>query len=224
MTRMPNAVCSRCEMPMWSGTGSRPAEQRVCRPCRRIEPVPYGPRGESATEIVPCAACGELFERLRRRPRTGGTRKTCSQECVSRLQREGRDRAKLALVAVDHPCKDCGQTIHTKPQVKRCEPCAKLRRIESWRGKNRRRRLQVQASSEPYTREEIAERDGYRCKLCGRKVNMRLQYPHLKAPTIDHVIPLTDGGDDTRVNVQLAHFQCNSRKGAGGQQQLALVG
>jgi 5-methylcytosine-specific restriction endonuclease McrA len=49
--------------------------------------------------------------------------------------------------------------------------------------------------------------------------------PHATAPVIDHVIPLAAGGSDLRVNVQLAHYLCNARKGAaGGGEQLALIG
>lgn len=48
--------------------------------------------------------------------------------------------------------------------------------------------------------------------------------PHPKAPTIDHIIPLAVGGDDTRANVQLAHFLCNSLAGATGTKQAALFG
>jgi 5-methylcytosine-specific restriction endonuclease McrA len=45
------------------------------------------------------------------------------------------------------------------------------------------------------------------------------------AATIDHIVPLAAGGDDTKANVQLAHRRCNTRKGArGGEQQLRLVG
>lgn len=71
---------------------------------------------------------------------------------------------------------------------------------------------------------EIAERDGYRCALCRRKVNMLLTAPHLMMASIDHVIPLSVGGDDTKVNVQLAHWLCNTRKGNRGVDQLALFG
>jgi 5-methylcytosine-specific restriction endonuclease McrA len=54
---------------------------------------------------------------------------------------------------------------------------------------------------------------------------MTLVVPHLKVPTIDHIVPLADGGDDVKVNVQLAHFICNSIKGdRGGGEQLLLVG
>jgi 5-methylcytosine-specific restriction endonuclease McrA len=42
---------------------------------------------------------------------------------------------------------------------------------------------------------------------------MALVVPDLGAPTIDHIVPMAKGGDDTKINVQLAHFSCNSRKG-----------
>ncbi|MCX4786475.1 HNH endonuclease [Streptomyces sp. NBC_01221] len=78
--------------------------------------------------------------------------------------------------------------------------------------------------SEPYTLLGIAERDRTRCGLCGGRVAMKQKVPHPKAPTIDHIVPVSEGGDDTRANVQLAHFRCNSVKGARGCQQLALIG
>lgn len=78
---------------------------------------------------------------------------------------------------------------------------------------------------EPYTLAEIAARDGYRCGLCRRKVNMRLVSPHLRSPSVDHVVPISVSRDDTRANVQLAHRGCNIAKGAAvGDVQLALIG
>lgn len=88
------------------------------------------------------------------------------------------------------------------------------------RRKARRRRV----VHEPYTLAEIAARDRNVCQLCRRRVAMTKQVPHPKAPTIDHVLPIAAGGDDTRANVQLAHFECNWMKRDGGTQQLALVG
>lgn len=103
---------------------------------------------------------------------------------------------------------------------------ARLVERERWQQKNRRRRAQLRgAESEPYKLDEIAVRDGYRCGLCGKRVAMGRRCPDLKAPTIDHIVPLADGGSDLRANVQLAHFGCNSAKCArGGGEQLALVG
>jgi 5-methylcytosine-specific restriction endonuclease McrA len=60
---------------------------------------------------------------------------------------------------------------------------------------------------------EIAIRDDFRCGLCGESVPMTAKVPAPLAPTVDHIVPLSKGGDDTRGNVQLAHFRCNSVKG-----------
>jgi len=76
----------------------------------------------------------------------------------------------------------------------------------------RRRRLVAEAKQEPYTRAEIFERDGWVCQLCGQPVDPKLSAPDPGSASIDHVIPLSLGGDDTPANVQLAHFGCNSGK------------
>lgn len=89
----------------------------------------------------------------------------------------------------------------------------------------RKRARKRQAISEPYTLAGIAERDGYRCGLCGKKVEMDLPYNSPRAATIDHVVPMSAGGDNIRANVQLAHRRCNTRKSnRGGGEQLRLVG
>lgn len=202
MPRRPDTPCSSCGTLIWSGTGSRPADQRVCRPCRR----------ERAAVTVSCAVCDEPFQRSRRGG--GSPRRTCSTACTSILRIASRD---------DRPCVDCGVAV--RDVRLRCEGCRAVRARAVWQANNRRRRAAKRnAASEPYTLAEIAARDGHRCQLCRRKVDMSLTGTDPKAPSIDHVVPLIDGGDDTRANVQLAHFGCNSRKGARGSQQLALVG
>lgn len=55
---------------------------------------------------------------------------------------------------------------------------------------------------------EIAERDGWRCHICGCQVSRETW-------SVDHLVPLSKGGDHTRINVALAHRICNSRRGAG---------
>lgn len=90
--------------------------------------------------------------------------------------------------------------------------------------KRRRRALKRAAQVDHYTDREIFERDRWTCRLCLKRVYPDARVPHPKAPTIDHVIPLACGGDDTRANVQCACFECNTRKGTRGSQQLALVG
>jgi len=71
---------------------------------------------------------------------------------------------------------------------------------------------------EYYSREQIFKRDGYDCYLCNTPTDptaAHIQgqsgwelYPHL-----EHVIPISKGGPDTKDNIRIAHAGCNIRKG-----------
>lgn len=91
------------------------------------------------------------------------------------------------------------------------------------RQKRRRRALVASVASEPYSTSAVFRRDGWRCHICGRLTARERQVPDPRAPTIDHIIPLADGGDDTMRNVATAHFSCNSRRGTGGLVQMRLI-
>jgi 5-methylcytosine-specific restriction endonuclease McrA len=97
--------------------------------------------------------------------------------------------------------------------------------VQEERKRRRRRARQREAVTEPYTLAEIAARDRFICGLCRRRVDMGKSHPHPKSPSIDHKVPISESLDDTRANVQLAHFDCNWRKGArGADEQLFLFG
>lgn len=141
-----------------------------------------------------CEACGKEYTRHRR------TQRWCSQSCAGPNRTGAGPRGGLS-------------------------PEARERQRLYWQQKCRRRRAAKRGgASELYTLAEIAERDRFMCQLCGKRVAMKQGVPHPNAPTIDHVVPVSEGGDDTRANVQLAHFRCNSVKGPRGSQQLALIG
>jgi 5-methylcytosine-specific restriction endonuclease McrA len=158
-----------------------------------------------------------------------GNLKSCSAECrEARAKRRYLDRKGLASLADRAvPCLRCGVEVRGT-RVRVCPDCRELaERQVIRRGRRRRKARQRGVTSEAYTLAYIAERDGFRCKLCNKPVAMKQVVPHPKAPTIDHILPLALGGEDTKANVQLAHFICNSTKGANASprgDQLALVG
>ena len=90
--------------------------------------------------------------------------------------------------------------------------------------KRRRRALLAGVATEPYTLDEVAERDGWRCGICGERVGKKFPAGHKRSATVDHIVPLIAGGDDLKVNLQLAHHSCNSKKKHTGPGQLRLVG
>jgi 5-methylcytosine-specific restriction endonuclease McrA len=80
---------------------------------------------------------------------------------------------------------------------------------------------------EPYTRLGISQRDGWRCQLCGKKVDPKAQWPDPWFGSIDHIVPISVGGADAPANVQLAHLRCNLSKGTRTLpqgEQLRLIG
>lgn len=66
---------------------------------------------------------------------------------------------------------------------------------------------------ESFDRTEIFERDQWTCYLCSTVCNEPTPYD-IKAATIDHVTPLTEGGKHERANVKTACLGCNSAKQA----------
>lgn len=52
-------------------------------------------------------------------------------------------------------------------------------------------------------------------------VNPDAKAPALDAPTLDHVVPVRSGGDDSSDNLRTAHFHCNCVKGAKPLQAVA---
>jgi hypothetical protein len=64
------------------------------------------------------------------------------------------------------------------------------------------------------TRTEILERDDYCCYLCGKQTRTDVDCFHPDSPTVDHVVPLSRGGQHTLDNVRTACLRCNSVKGS----------
>ena len=81
------------------------------------------------------------------------------------------------------------------------------------RGTYASRKASAKAGAERIDRIAVFERDGWTCYLCG---NACLRGPGTRykprAPVIDHVVPLSKGGEDSLGNVRCAHDKCNRIK------------
>ncbi len=122
-------------------------------------------------------------------------------------------------------CLDCGLLIPFDPTSKRCSPCQQAF-DEARRGRSEtRRRNIVKAGDADIHWRLLGDRDQWLCHLCGGKVRKSPGCASVEAgATIDHLVPIADGGTHTWDNVALAHRSCNIKRGAGGVAQLRLVG
>jgi hypothetical protein len=210
-------------------------EQRTCgRACgvdlrRRADTYNYSKRRvswpSSRVWINDCHQCGEPY--AARHPRTTMCGDACraARYTATRMRvRQEREQARLAQGP--RLCTGC-HVVEVEYPARTCEACRLVvEKAARRRAKSRRRARHAGAKVVEYIYlPDIAERDGHRCGICRRQVDMTLLVPHPKAPTLDHVVPLARGGDHSKANAQLAHFLCNSRKGDRvGDVQLALFG
>lgn len=135
-----------------------------------------------------------------------------------------------------HYCLRCGKEFIGKAQSRYCSAICQRRQADSTRSHVRR----MQAMSKVHdviSPDLLYERDKGICWLCGKATDKTdktvrpdgVTIVHDNYPTVDHVIPLKHGGTHTWDNVRLAHFKCNSLRGASlvvekkdGQMSLAI--
>lgn len=153
-----------------------------------------------------CAHCGGPWQRESIR----GGAKFCSDTCMNTA-------ARLRVKAKPKPCVTCGEPFEAKSAHLYCSSLCRPRRDYSdTNGSTHRRRCERWGLEydQSITRAGVAARDGWGCGLCGRPIDPKLSHPDLWSASIDHRIPLSAGSaGHTWENVQLAHLECNLKKG-----------
>ena len=222
--RTPNRrVCVEC----WGLFSSR-GKAKCCPSCQVLLRMQQRAEGQamsvarrrSTVTRRPCAACEE--------PIAPGRSRFCSQGCADtgRIHvQNGWPLDRCLLIIRDCPrCSHAFVVRRGLAMAKFCEQCRPVAERDRVVDKNHRRRMAVDAG-EFVRLSVLAQRDSFRCQLCSAPVDMGLRHPDPMSPSIDHIIPLSKGGEHTMANTQLAHLHCNMSKGnrpAG--EQLRLVG
>jgi 5-methylcytosine-specific restriction endonuclease McrA len=128
-----------------------------------------------------------------------GLREFCSPACWFNWNRYNGDRP------TETTCVGCGCEIDLTARGKR----GQLRKVTV----KFCRRCKQDYSKYGMTVEQIAERDGLACGICGQLVDLGLSRADgLMCPSIDHIIPRARGGTHDPANLQLAHLYCNMVK------------
>lgn len=77
-----------------------------------------------------------------------------------------------------------------------------------------RRAIEWAGSADQVDRDEVGDRDGWLCGICGEAVDKNRPWPDRFCATLDHIQPLSLGGRHAMENLRIAHLTCNAKRGA----------
>lgn len=172
-------------------TSARAARKREERP-------PTPPRPPVPLKARACQQCGAQY--------TSKRRAYCTAECA-------HEAAMEAYGCRDRQCRDCGTSLGRVSLKSLCAEClqastrASRRAYRAWR-----RALERGARVEKFSPRDIYDRDGWMCGICERPVDRDALYPDPQCASLDHVVPLSRGGEHSRANAQCSHLACNMAK------------
>lgn len=117
-------------------------------------------------------------------------------------------------------CECCGEVfVSSGHRNKYCSEICNKRVMNAINKDRRLKKLRAQIKDRSITLEGLVERDNCRCALCGELCDVNDYYYRGSTfiagesyPSIDHIVPLSMGGEHSWNNIQLAHRNCNTRK------------
>ena len=179
--------------------------------------------------VVTCRYCGATFSHLKR-PQGS---ETCTRACTLAdrrrrdlqkpyiIQRKERNLAKRAnLLAL--ACLGCGEVGGLVDKQlgripKRCQACTEQRERQRLHAHKSRRRAQKRGASvvdhDKITLARLLLRDGAVCRLCGLMTDYESGPQSATYPSVDHIVPLSQGGAHAWQNVRIVHRLCNMVRG-----------
>jgi 5-methylcytosine-specific restriction endonuclease McrA len=205
-----NEYCSkRCKLAAWKAANT----------ARWAE---LNDRIVSAVYAGYCERCGQAFVSRRQRAH-------CSERCVRAAWYAAHPAASIAPAT--RICPICRREFFPSEaaamQSRLCSPACidKARRAHQRVHKQKRRAAERGVHAEAVDPIKVFDRDGWRCQLCGiRTPKAKRGTCKPDAPELDHIIPLSKGGEHTYRNTQCACRRCNGAKSDTPKGQLLLIG
>jgi 5-methylcytosine-specific restriction endonuclease McrA len=203
----------------------------TCRVCG----VGFYPKNADRTRC--CGRkCGLLWGSTKTVAKLNGGRVFVRKQMKGRAAKEASKQA--AVTPFLATCWECGVTFDRRANGTTCHCCSAScqgarDKSQKARGRKTPRARAAKAARKAMHRGaehadridpiKVCERDGWRCRLCGRKTPERLRGTHDdRAPEVDHILPVSLGGKHVWANVQCACRSCNLAKGARPMGQLML--
>lgn len=200
------------------------SDSKYCKHCNKDKPLhefrlrkkPNGMRSYGR-----CKECEGQYEYLRRRAKGIPIRKPSEKKLIIKrvihdvkavLRMKAIKRHRLAHPHITHTCKECGVLFEgPKSRVFCNTKCYNRnhRRIEHRKKRARLRMLKVD-NVDPIN---VFTLYHWHCANCGDYTPRHLKGKHMdNSPELDHIIPLSKGGEHSYTNTQLLCRKCNGIK------------
>ncbi len=194
-----------------------------------------GYENKESTVLVRCLKCGGVFEKTFHNITTHHTavcphcaeydRVSKQMALIDKRNEKKREKTKRKAEREEHKrlsrpiphlCPVCG-AITINPKF--CSGVCSAKAHSTTHEHTRRMRMQEGAVDNDITVLGLFLRDGGVCSLCGGRCDSEdyemkdgVFIAGNNYPSIDHIIPLSKGGEHSWDNVQLAHRICNTKK------------
>lgn len=194
-SKPPRPICGHCGAEMVRRPGRSYCGAGECQKAKREEAKPPRPR---------CRNCGK-----------GMRRRKDAVYCDAQPCRTAKYHAKQASRPRCSEA-DCGSPVIAKGLCG-SHYASVWRAANTDRSRDNRKRRRARergARVEDFSSVQVYERDNWICGLCSAPIPRDAVWPDLLSPSVDHIVPLSRGGEHSMANVQASHLSCNSRKQA----------
>lgn len=164
--------------------------------------------------------CSSDCSLLYRFTRTSSTCPLCGDSDPDRIWfwptyelRTEAEQRELAFAEAHERCRRAEMDNAGRPTECECFECARARgedpRQRSTGSGGRTRKVTVAFRR---NRDHILERAGWICEICQLPIDRDAHPFHDRAPSVDHSIPVREGGSDDFDNLRASHRWCNIRR------------
>lgn len=165
-------------------------------------------------QVPKCPSCQEL--QLKKKQE--GAERERQQKAIDRQKKKEAQQAEKDLAAFINTrlveCAECGKVFSTRDSKRVCcsSECSRHRANH----RSDRRITKDKRIDKNITARSLYKRDGGICWICGGKCNLEDYITRDGTiicgdyyPSVDHIVPVCEGGEDAWSNVRLAHRKCN---------------
>lgn len=211
-------MCPVCNKSFWCGSSRRVYCSGECK-LKVKQP-------KAIKTIYYCKTCGKEI--------IGHSKLHCSEKCKMKYEQQ---RHKEYYMNEHQPrtfvCKVCGRIVTTTYGDKRRNICSdackkqvdlnskhqsKYHKLKRKINGRERKKLICKVTIDNFTYNDLFIRDKGICQICGMPISTNKEIDNNWNGTIDHIIPLSRGGKNSKQNCQITHRICNSMKLQAGKE------